>query len=122
RAAHSATLLRDGRVLVVGGAGQNDVAVASAEVYDPAANKWTPAGQLKTARYSQQAIELDSGKVIVIGGRTSNGTQLTAVASTELWDPASNTWAAGPNLTVPRSDLTATKLLDGRVLVVGGDN
>ena len=59
---------------------------------------------------------LSDGRVILIGG--SNGT--APVATTEIFDPLSNSVSAGAALSVPRMAHSATTLLDGRVLVVGG--
>jgi len=118
RAAHTATVLPSGKVLVVGGESQAGIALASAELYDPATTHWSSAGQLQTGRYAHAAVELTSGKVLVVGGRASTS---GPVASTELYDPATNSWSTGPNLSVGRSDLTATLLDDGRILVAGGD-
>ncbi|HXM56736.1 MAG TPA: kelch repeat-containing protein, partial [Candidatus Dormibacteraeota bacterium] len=122
RAAHTATPLANGVVLVVGGEAQSGAALASAELYDPNTNHWTAAAPLHTARFGQAAVLLNGGsKVLVVGGRASSGGASTPLASTEVYDAATNSWTAGPNLTVARSDLTATLLADGRVLVAGGD-
>jgi predicted Ser/Thr protein kinase len=55
RFGHSATLLRDGRVLVAGGCSP---AQAASEVYDPVSNTWSDAGQMSTPRCSPQAVGL----------------------------------------------------------------
>lgn len=83
---HTATLLPNGKVLVVGGSYK---AVAGAELYDPASNTWAAAGTLATGRTSHTATLLPNGWVLVAGGRDNNGATL---ASAELYDPASNTW------------------------------
>jgi N-acetylneuraminic acid mutarotase len=121
RSAATATALSDGRVLVVGGQNQSGAALTTAELYDPASNRWSAAGQLHAARILHSAVLLTTGKVLVAGGRTGGGSTAAPLASTELYDPSTNTWSAGPNLSVARSDLTATLLDDGRVLLAGGD-
>src|SRR3954453_16200044 len=63
---HSATLLRDGRVLVAGG---NDSApLDSPRLYDPATNAWANAAPMKVARHGHAAVRLRSGKILVAGG------------------------------------------------------
>jgi hypothetical protein len=74
-------------------------------------------GSLGTARFSYTATLLPDGKVLAAGG--SNGVSL---ASAELYDPASGTWAATAILNTARSDHTATLLPNGKVLVAGGIN
>ena len=69
-------------------------------------------GSLATARSSQTATLLPSGKVLVAGGDDGG--------SCELYDPASGTWATTGSLIVPRAAHTATLLLTGKVLVAGG--
>ncbi len=67
RAAHSATLLPSGKVLVAGG----DLyltAQTSAEIYDPGSDTWTAVPSLSTARYGHAATLLPNGKVLVAGG------------------------------------------------------
>jgi Invasin, domain 3/Galactose oxidase, central domain len=128
RTHHTATLLPDGDVLVVGGdrapvdnvtGTQNgSLALASAELYHPASNTWSSAGSLTTARANQTATLLNNGKVLVAGGYGVSG----ALASTELYDPATNTWAPGPRMVQGRWGQTATLLADGRVFVYGGAN
>jgi galactose oxidase-like protein len=62
RANHTATLLADGRVLVVGGTSASGAATATAEIYDPAGPAWLPAGSLNVARRGQTATRLPDGK------------------------------------------------------------
>jgi RHS repeat-associated protein len=113
RSEHTATLLSSGKVLVAGGIGS--AILASAELYDPAANTWSSAGSMSIARSSHRATLLSSGKVLVTGGFGS-----TYLASAELYDPGTNTWSSAGSMSAARSDHTATLLSSDKVLVAGG--
>ena len=119
RQQHTATLLTGGKVLVAGGFGT--AAIVTAELYDPAANEWTSAGALVTARRLHSATLLGSGKVLVTGGTASTTIPAsTSLGTSQLYDPALNSWAAGGSLTAARNLHTATLLNTGRVLAAGG--
>jgi MYXO-CTERM domain-containing protein len=111
---HTATLLPDGRILVVGGRyGVNNL--ANTEVYDPIAKVWTVLPPLSQKRSFHTATLLPNGKVLVAGGD-----DYVATAITEIFDPTSNTWSLAAPMNGARSTHTATLLKDGTVLVAGG--
>lgn len=115
---HTATKLQDGSVLVVGGYNSAST-LASAERFDPVTGLWTSAGSMANARAAHTATLLPNGKVLVAGGQnlTTNG----FITRTELYDPLSNTWSLGPNLTFgARAFHTAVALNDGNVLITAG--
>jgi hypothetical protein len=115
---HTATLLPDGHLLVAGGdADCCATALASAELYDPAAGTWSPTGSMTIARTYQTATLLTDGEVLVAGGV---GPARQSLRSAELYDPSTGTWSRTGPMAVPRYDQTATLLLDGTVLVTGG--
>ena len=111
RTAHTATLLRDGHVLVVGGSG-----LAPEEVWDPATASFGPAGSLAEARWLHTATALPDGRVLVVGGVGSDD----HLASVEVWGPATASFGPAGSLAEPRYIHTAPLLPDGRILVVGG--
>jgi len=124
RGHHTATLLPNGKVLVVGGVGQNGVLLKTAEVFNPATGTWTlTQGNLNVARAGHTAtlvpvsINSPTGKVLVVGG-VSNG--LSVLDSAELYDQATGLWTRTSNLTTRRWAHTATYLPNGKVLVAGG--
>jgi N-acetylneuraminic acid mutarotase len=116
RAAHSATLLADGKVLVAGGFADNEASVASAELFDPATNSFAEVGQMTTARNSHSATLLPDGKVLIAGGY--NGSYL---ASTELYDPTTRSFTPGGKMVTARSGQVAVLLNNGKVLLAGGN-
>lgn len=116
RAAHTATLHQNGRVLIAGGFGQGDDAyVDSAEVYDPAAGAFAFTGRMAVRRCCHTATRLPDGRVLIAGG--FNGSYL---ADADLYDPTSGEFTPTGSLTTPRMDHVAVLLDDGKVLVAGG--
>ena len=119
REEHTATLLPNGKVLVAGGTDGRGKVLASAELYDPVRNRWTSAGSMAATRIGHTATLMASGKVLVAGGLVLPF-PAPSLASTELYDPASNKWSPAAPMIESRTRHTATLLPDGRVLVVGG--
>ncbi|HEX2569662.1 MAG TPA: kelch repeat-containing protein [Polyangia bacterium] len=122
RQLHTATLLPDGRVLIVGGFGppegsQNALPIAAAEIYEPAAGRFVPTGGLGVARFLHQATRLDDGKVLITGGA---GAGFGALAEAELYDPAAGIFRAVGAMGTRRQSHSATLLPGGLVLVAGG--
>jgi len=113
RSGHTATLLANGKVLVVGGNG-----IPSAELYDPATDSWSAAASLVTARSGHTATLLANGKVLVVGG--SQYFYSSVLSSAELYDPTTDSWSSANNLALDRTGHAATLLPNGSVLVSGG--
>lgn len=120
RGEHTATLLNNGQVLVVGGYAGPSGLRASTELYDPNSGLWTMTGSLSgPARRQHTTTLLPNGNVLVAGGSGSgfiNGNLSIA----ELYNPASGLWTATSALNGGRRLHTATLLLNGQVLVAGG--
>lgn len=138
RSGPAATLLPNGKVLVVGGGTGSELydpasgtwtdtaspstggtpptllangkVLAGAELYDLATGKWTTTGAPSTNYFT--ATLLRNGKVLAAGGNRT----FTA----ELYDPDSGTWSATGSLTWDRDFCTATLLRNGQVLITGG--
>jgi hypothetical protein len=122
RELHTATLLRDGRVLIAGGCSTNLCGgyLASAELYDPRTGKFTATGSMTTPRAGATATLLPDGDVLVAGGQSCGGLSCPALASAELYHPPAGTWTAVSSMGTSRTGATATLLKDGQVLVAGG--
>ena len=125
RSGATGTLLADGRVLIVGG-GRPDrapqIALASAEIFDPVTARFRPAGKLAQRRYKHGAVRLDNGDVLIVGGSDERdyGGKLRSV---ERYDVALGRFVAAGNLSNARFKLADGLLVmpGNRVLVAAGD-
>jgi N-acetylneuraminic acid mutarotase len=120
RAAATASLLDDGRVLIAGGWVKDAVGatipLASAEIYDPASETFTVTGPMAGARYNPAARAMPDGRVYVFGGTGAGG----ALATVEVYDPERGVFTAGGAMATPRTGATVSVLDAHRMLVVGG--
>ncbi len=119
RIGQTATLLPDGRWLLVGGEGI-DGPLATASIWDPQTWVTTPLlSELSQPRSWHSATMLPDGTILIFGGVGTDGQVL---AAPELFDPNTSSFIlplSSLNL-LPRSHHTATLLTDGRVLIAGG--
>lgn len=123
RLGHTATLLPNGRVLVAGGSTFESIQalgeLASAEVYDPASDAWTPVGAMARAHAFHTATPLKNGAVLVAGGVDETSSILR---DTELFDPDLLVWVPVGLMTHGRFQHVAVGLADASVLVAGGEH
>lgn len=124
RSQHTATPLNDGRVLIAGGGScdcGSKTVYRSAEIYDPAAGKFVPAGNLSGARYKHTAVLLADGKVLVAGGSDARDWR-GLLASAELYDPSTQSFQTVPAMNSARFKLpqAAVRLANGDVFIAGG--
>jgi hypothetical protein len=121
---HTATLLPDGRVLIA--AGQNNTGPQThniAELYDPSTGTFATTGSLNQDRAGHTATLLSNGKVLVAGGtKSTTPGSGEGLYSAELYDPGQGSFSYTGNLTKVRQGHTATLLLNGKVLIAGGQD
>ena len=136
---HTTTVLKDGRLLVVGGRTRTEgtsgrgsghtLFLGSVEIYEPIIGKWYSAKKLGYRRGGHSASLLQDGRVLVTGGRTltefkadDEHRDIIYASSTEIYDPSTDMWSEVDPMPEARWDHTATVLQDGKVLVTGGFN
>ena len=120
RAAHTATTLSDSRVLVAGGFIERESS-KGAEVYQPGTGRFAPLPPMVTARHSHTATLLPEGQVLITGG-ADNQDDLGVYNSTELFDPKTGMFVAGPAMKLGRYKHKSSSVLlpSGLLLISGG--
>src|SRR6266571_4880408 len=123
-------MLQNGKVFSNGSASLFGNVISLQQTYDPSTGQWTATSRENSIRQYVVPIVLNNGKVLVAGGANDNGSnvlrscpnnsQWGGSPASELYDPSTNQWSYTPGLPVGVAFYTATKLLDGRVLIVGG--
>jgi hypothetical protein len=116
---HTATLMNDGRVLIVGGGIASGVGTGRVEIFDPRTNAWTEAMPLESNRVYHTAQLLNDGRVLVAGGGTAVE-NVPIVGDALLYNPQMNTWTATGPMVKMHLMAQSVRLPDGRVLVTGG--
>jgi hypothetical protein len=93
-----------------------------AELFDPSSGSFTTTGSMSTTRIGHVAIQLASGKVLIVGGilDPQNLHQSVDPKYAELYDPIARTFSFAGNLTISRTRYSATLLSNGKVLLAGG--
>jgi hypothetical protein len=117
RESHTATLLKDGRVLIAGGVRTSDggfhwETLQTAEVFDPATGTFSATGSMNEARLFHAATLLADGRALITGGSGNN--------SAEIYDPGTGSFRPTGAMMTERHWHVVTLLPDGRVLVTGG--
>jgi hypothetical protein len=98
----------DGTILV---AGEYSLSGKSAEIFDPAAGTFSPAGDMTTVRNFPTGTLLPDGTVLIAGG--------SGLKSAELYHPQTRTFTPLPDMAVARSSHEAVLLPTGKVLLMG---
>jgi hypothetical protein len=124
RESHTGVRLLDGRALIVGGhrGRRADITLyASAEIYDPASGAFRRVGDMRIRRHKHDAILLPDGQVLITGG-SDEGDDRGVYDSSELFDPKTETFTAGPTMKLGRYKHAGSSLVlpSGLVLVAGG--
>ncbi len=118
RAAHTATRLNDGRILIAGGMERNGVFFDDADIFDPKTNNFAQAkNKMSVKRVSYTATLLPDGKVLLVGGWSNRD---VPEMSAEIFDPQTEKFTPIKNANRRRSGHTATLLANGKVLIAGG--
>jgi len=122
REGHTATLLRDGRVLIAGGSENGLTTTSTAEVYDPHTGGFTAIAPMGVPREAHSATLLRNGKVLIAGGgRGGMPGGYIVYETAEIFDPESNTFSTlAAHMVNDRVGHAAALLDDGRVLLAGG--
>lgn len=115
RGDHSATLLKNGKVLVAGG--KDSYEIMSSEVYNPDSGQWSTSDWLNRARSYHAAVLLPNGNVLVAGGKNS----VTETDAAEIYHPETGSWKLTGYLNAHRAGQIAVLLPNGKILVAAGD-
>ena len=108
----------DGKIYVIGGAGEHFVALSTVEEYDPLLDSWTQKAEMPKARYDLSGCIAD-GKMYLIGG-ISGQFGAPSLPTVEIYDPIADTWQEGADLLTARSS-SCSAAAGGEVYAIAGE-
>lgn len=117
-------LLSDGRLMIAGGSLPVDASqqafrpIPSAEIYDPASRRWSRAGSLNVARDGITLVPLGGGSALAAGGCQGQAGWSPPSTTSEVFDPAGNTWSLTTPVPFAICGAGGVELGDGRALVI----
>ena len=115
---HAVAAAAGGKIYVVGGSvvvGITYQPTATVQVFDPATNSWTLAGNMPSERQFHSAATGADGRIYVLGGVNAS----SSTAETLILNPSAGSWSIGVPLPAARFD-GAAAAVDGRVYYTGG--
>ncbi len=120
RVAHTATLLRDGRVLIAGGI-DGSASFRSTLLFDPATRAFAAGPPMLEPRSTHSATWLGDGTVLIAGGGSDNSWR-SRLDDAERYDPKTNRFVAAGTMHVHRFKIaqSTVRLANGDVLIAGG--
>ena len=117
RRSHFAIPLAGGRVLIGGGAGRNGNPLATTEIFDLTTNTSSPGPSMNEARLLFSITQLNDGRYLISGGIGES----LLLSSMEIYDPVRNEFVEAGEMLFWRFEHSSVTLLDGRVLILGGN-
>lgn len=114
----TASLLRNGKVIVIGGDifYYLDKRSVFSEIYNVKTNTFEFAAKMHIPRYKHSAILLKDGKVLVVGGVNKSG----MLSDAEIYNPETNLFTLTGKINIPRKTPKLYMLKNGNVLIIGG--
>jgi subtilisin family serine protease len=109
-----------GTCFYFGGLGPGNNLTAYSQKYDIATDTWTRIADLPTPVFSAVAGYID-GKVYVAGGFTSTASPWPPTGALQIYDVATNSWSAGPDMPIPRGG-GAGEAVGGKLYVADGQD
>ena len=120
RAFHTATLLNNGKLLIIGGETNEGVELKDSEIFDPIIEKWTVVDSINTARYNHSSILLSNGNVLISGGLNYTNPTSPWLKSCEVYEPTKNKWETVASMDYTRDAHSSIILNNGYILLTGG--
>jgi hypothetical protein len=125
RADHTATLLKDGTVLITGGMVENGVFLNTAELFNPKTGAFESLPNMNDHRAGHSATLLPDGRVVIAGGisgreMVSGSWRGLMANSIDVYDPHQRRFTRAGTLQMPRESHAAIALPGDRVLFLGG--
>ncbi|MGH2490969.1 MAG: Kelch repeat-containing protein, partial [Candidatus Limnocylindria bacterium] len=123
RAYATAVVLPDGEILVVGGLDRDDPHVTNteSELVNVKTGAVTVLHQELVGRLHQTITRASGDRVVVAGGVVFSTTHWDPVDNVDVYLPLERKWISASPLIDARSDHAATAMLDGKVIVTGGN-
>lgn len=122
RSDYASIMLANGRILFTGGENISGISNNKAEIYSPASGKFSATGNMTSTREEHIAVLLANGNVLVSGGNLKTLNNTTPLASAEIYNPVTGTWAATGSMSNARAGHSSTVLSNGHVLNAGGSD
>jgi len=113
RSKHSAVVLNNGQVMVIGGDNSPNGTKRTVELYDLNSGTWHTTTSMNNSHANHASVVLPDGRVLVVGGNF--------IKTAEIYDPNTEIWSLTGNVVEYREGHTATLLPNGQVLVAGGN-
>lgn len=119
---YTATLLKNGEVLLIGGFTASSKSpfepIATAEIYNPTTKEFYLSGKMLYPREYHSSVLLKNGNVLITGGKDEEKNKV--IANSELYDTIKHTFTSSSSMCIPRYNHSSILLKNGKVLIVGG--